>query len=170
MIKKSSSFQLIKVTSMVILLQMGFTSGEGDKEECVESFEELIQVLSNESSYYGMYDYFGHPLDINQLNGTGSHEIIRVFHFHMINITNQNEPNSSKNTFKCCQWNKEECSVYVWYSSFGYLYLSPGLFLAMNSSYHLHSKCLEIPTVCDPGLLNYFGNTVSFMHTYIYGF
>ena len=60
---------------IIISIAIRFTSGEGDKEECVESFEELIQVLSNESSYYGMYDYFGHPLYINQLNGTKWNEI-----------------------------------------------------------------------------------------------
>ena len=142
---------------IIISIAIRFTSGEGDKKECVESFEELIQVLSNESSYYGMYDYFGHPLDINQLNGTGSYERIRVFHFHMINITNQNEPNSSKNTFKCCQWNREECSVYVWYSNFFYLFFPPIWLRALNIHFYPRSKCLIIPTLCDQRILQGFG-------------
>ena len=53
---------------IMILLQMGFTSGEEDKKkECVESFEELIQVFRNKNSDYGFYNFFGKPLPIDQL-------------------------------------------------------------------------------------------------------
>ena len=139
---------------IMILLQMGFTSGEVDKKkECVESFEELIQVFRNKNSDYGFYNFFGKPLPIDQLP-RNLHDI-NVFYFRMINATNETTLESTNLRNTCCQWNSEECHAYVWYRNFYWILMSPLIFHPLRNEHYLPiSFCVNVPTLCNQNILS----------------
>ena len=75
---------------MLVLLQVKHTSGEENykNKECIENLHQMVDALRSGSKLYGIYDFFGNPLDIHQIFNISNG--VKVFHFKMINATSQN--------------------------------------------------------------------------------
>ena len=147
---------------MLVLLQVGYTSGEENYKNkvCVENLDQMMDVLRSGNKHFGIRDYFGNPLDIKEINNFGKR--VKVFHFKMINATSQN--NTVLYIEKpCCQWNTKDCDIFMWYHYYYYLALPPLMliFLEKDSIFLPQSFCLTIPTLCDPSILQDFAANVS---------
>ena len=146
---------------MLALFQVRHTSGEENyKKGCVENLHQMVDALRSGNKHYGIYDYFGNPLDIHQFFNFSKQ--VKVFHFKMINATSQND--TVLDTEKpCCQWNTKDCDIFVWYRYYFYLVLPPLMFhiFKKESQFLPQSLCLTVPTLCEPSLLQNFGVNVS---------
>ena len=147
---------------MLALFQVRHTSGEENyKKGCVENLHQMVDALRSGNKYYGIYDYFGNPLDIHQIFNFSKR--VKVFHFKMINATSQNDTVLDIEK-PCCQRNTKDCDIFVWYRYYYYLALPPLMFhnLRNDSAFLPQSLCLTVPTLCEPSLLQNFGANVSF--------
>ena len=147
---------------ILVLLQVRYTSGEESykNKECVENLDQMMDALRSGNKHFGIRDYFGNPLDIKEIFNFS--QIVKVFHFKMINVSSQN--NTVLDIEKsCCQWNTKDCDIFMWYHYYYYLVLPPLMFHVLRKGSHIlpQSLCLSVPTLCDPSLLEDFAANVS---------
>ena len=120
------SFTFTVYLVMLALLQVRHTSGEENyKKECVENLHQMVDALRSGNKHYGIYDYFGNPLDIHQI--VNFLKRVKVFHFKMINATSQNDTVLDIEK-PWCQWNTKDCDIYMWYCCYFNLVLPPLMF------------------------------------------